>query len=48
MIGAKLAVAELAIAEVVSGRFLLAAAVLWTMVILTRQPVRLAEVRRPC
>ena len=47
MIGAKLAVAELAIAEVVSGRFLLAAAVLWTMVILTRQPVRLAEVRRP-
>jgi drug/metabolite transporter (DMT)-like permease len=46
-IGAKLAVAELAIAEVVSGRFLVAVAVLWAIVLLTRTPVRLAEIKRP-
>ena len=47
MIGAKAAVAELAVAEVVSGRFLFAVAILWAMVLLTRQPVRLAEAKRP-
>ena len=46
-IGNKIAVADLAVAEVVSGRFLFAAAVLWAMVLLTRQPVVWKEARRP-
>jgi drug/metabolite transporter (DMT)-like permease len=47
MVGAKVAVADLAIAEVVSGRFLFAAALLWVLVLLTRQPVRLKQAKRP-
>jgi drug/metabolite transporter (DMT)-like permease len=47
MVGAKVAVADLAIAEVVSGRFLFAAALLWAMVLLSRQPVRLGQAKRP-
>ena len=46
-IGNKIAVADLAVAEVVSGRFLFAAAALWTFVILTRQPLGWKEARRP-
>ena len=47
MIGVKLAVAELAIAEVVAGRFLFAAGLLWAIVLVTRQPVRLGQAKRP-
>ena len=46
-VGTKIALADLAIVEVVSGRFLFAAAVLWAMVLLTRQPVVWKEARRP-
>ena len=47
IVGSKLAVLELAITEVVAGRFLFAAAMMWSMVLLTRQPVHLREARRP-
>lgn len=47
IVGSKLAVLELAVTEVVAGRFLFAAAMLWGMVLLTRQPVRLGQARRP-
>ena len=46
-VGTKIALADLAIVEVVSGRFLFAAAVLWAMVLLTRQPVAWKEAQRP-
>ena len=46
-VGTKIALADLAIVEVVSGRFLFAAAVLWAMVLLPRQPVAWKEARRP-
>ncbi len=47
MIGAKLAVAELAITEVVSGRFFFAVGALWLIILITRQPVNLKKARRP-
>ncbi len=47
IIGSKLAVLELAITEVVAGRFLFAAAMMWGVVLLTRQPVHLSQARRP-
>ena len=47
IIGSKLAVLGLAVTEVVAGRFLFAAAMMWGMVLLTRQPVHLAQARRP-
>jgi DNA polymerase III epsilon subunit family exonuclease len=47
IIGSKLAVQEMAITEVVAGRFLFAAAMMWGVVLLTRQPVRLGQARRP-
>ncbi|MDA1099163.1 MAG: EamA family transporter [Proteobacteria bacterium] len=47
IIGSKLAVLELAITEVVAGRFLFAAAMMWGVVLLTRQPIHLGQARRP-
>lgn len=47
IIGSKLAVLELAVTEVVAGRFLFAAATMWAVVLLTRQPVQLGQARRP-
>lgn len=47
IIGSKLAVMELAVTEVVAGRFLFAAAMMWAMVLLARQPVILGQARRP-
>ena len=46
-VGTKIALADLAIVEVVSGRFLFAAAILWAMVLLARQPMAWKEARRP-
>tara|TARA_B100001245_G_C22808479_1_gene389412 strand:+ start:36 stop:941 length:906 start_codon:yes stop_codon:yes gene_type:complete len=46
-VGTKIVLADLAVAEVVSGRFLFAVAVLWAIVLITRQPVAWKEARRP-
>ncbi|MDP6175664.1 MAG: hypothetical protein QGF09_15995 [Rhodospirillales bacterium] len=48
MVGSKAAVQQMAVGEVVAGRFILAAIVMWTMVLLTRQPVRLRLDLRAC
>jgi DNA polymerase III epsilon subunit len=47
MIGAKVAVQDLAITEVVAGRSIFAAGLIWAIVLLTRQPVRLRQAPRP-
>ena len=46
-IGTKIALFDLVVTEVVLGRFLFAAALLWTLVLLTRQPLAWEEARRP-
>ena len=47
IVGSKAAVLHMAVGEVVAGRFILAATVMWTMVLLTRQPVHLRQAARP-
>jgi len=47
MIGAKVAVQDLAITEVVAGRSVFAAGLLWAIVLVTRQPVHLRQAPRP-
>ena len=47
LVGSKAAVMHMSIGEVVGGRFMLAAAVMWAMVLITRQPVKLREAPRP-
>ena len=47
MVGSKAAVQQMAVGEVVAARFILAAIVMWAMVLLTRQPVRLRHASRP-
>ena len=47
IVGSKAAVLHMAVGEVVAGRFILAATVMWTMALLTRQPVHLRQAARP-